>query len=243
MLPSKTFYKMSCALCDSNFDACGTVKPRRIMEFLQDAAGEHAKRLGFGWDKLDQTGCLWVLSKMKIRFYRPVTRDVGKFELVTWPLKPVRFFAERCFAATDEEGKTLFQATSIWLVIDRSTRKIVSANALENIYNADFDEAHCDVAPDFERFRRDESFAFCYEKAVRRSDLDINGHVNNTNYIDYALDALDPTERVREAEIVYQKELVYGDTVAIYTKRNGNFVYVIGEKSETSFTVKLTLDN
>ncbi len=241
MLPCKTYYTMDCFLYESNFDTCGTVKIHKIMEFMQDAAGEHANRLGFGWDNLDATGCLWVLSKLKIRFDKPVTKDVKRFTLYTWPLKPARFFAERCFVAVNEAKEQLFAATSIWLVIDRDTRRIVSADRLSQIYNCDFDEAHCDVLADFERIRRDDGYVPCYKKTVRRSDLDVNGHVNNTNYINYASDVLEPRERVTEAEIVYQKELMLGDVAEIYCKRQSNVVYVVGEREETCFTAKLTI--
>lgn len=243
MLPKKTFYTMDCKLYESNFDTSGVLSLHRVMEFLQDAAGEHAKQLGFGWDNLNVTSCLWVLSKIKIRFEKALTKQVKGFKLYTWPLAPARFFAERCFVATDETGNRLFAATSIWLVIDRETRKIVSADKLKNIYKCDFDDARCDVAPDFERIRRDGSYVHCYDKTVRRSDLDVNGHVNNTNYVNYALDVLVPSERVTEADIVYQKELMLGDTAQIWCKREGDNVYVVGERSETCFTVKFTVAN
>ena len=193
MLPSKTYYTMDCVLYESNFDTSGTVKPHRIMEFLQDAAGEHANRLGFGWDSLDSTGCLWVLSKIKIRFHKPVTKDIGRFTLYTWPLKPDRFFADRCFTALDGEGDRLFSAASVWLVIDRDTRRIVSADRLKSIY------------------------------------------------INYAVDVLDTGDRIREAEIVYRKELTLGDTVHIFYKRRDKEVLVVGERDEVCFTVRLAL--
>ncbi len=240
MLPSKTFLVTHCELFESNFEQTGTVDPHRIAEFLQDSAGEHADKLGFGWDSLDKTGCLWVLSKLKLHFDVPVTKQTKAFDLYTWPLKPAKYFAERCFVALSE-GKPIFQATTVWLVIDRNTRRIVSADKLSEIYNCDFDTAHCDVLPDFERIRRDDGYALCYDKTVRRTDLDVNGHVNNTNYVNYALDALDPCEVAEELEIVYQKELRLYDEVHIYSKRQGNTVYVVGEKEETCFTAKLTL--
>ena len=241
MLPSKTFFTTECRLFDSNFDMNGTLDLHRVAELLQDAAGEHARQLGFGWDDLDATGCLWVLSKLKIRFDKPL-KEQKRFVLYTWPLKPARFFAERCFVAVDENGRQLFAATSIWLVIDRQSRRIASADRLADIYKAEFDEAHCDVTADFERIRRDNSYVLSYEKTVRRSDLDVNGHVNNTNYINYALDVLDPLRYVSQIEIVYQKELKLGDTAQVYCKQEGNAVYVVGERDETCFTAKLTLD-
>lgn len=241
MLPQKTFLTMRCSLYESNFDASGTVKPQRVMELLQDAAGEHAAQLGFGWDNLDATGCLWVLSKVKIRFDKPLNKPC-QFTLYTWPLSPRRFFAERCFVALDDDGTQLFAATTIWLVIDRDSRKILSSDRLAQIYDCDFDNAHCDVAPDFERIRRDDGFAFAYDKTVRRSDLDVNRHANNTNYVNYALDALSPEESVAEMEIVYQKELVLGDVARVYVKREGNVAYVTGERDETCFTAKFVLN-
>ena len=43
---------------------------------------------------------------------------------------------------------------------------------------------------------------------------------------------------------VYHKELKCGDVVKIYSKRENNAVYVVGERDgETSFTVKFTLAN
>lgn len=241
MLPTRTYLKTDCTLFDSNFDADGTLKLHRVAELLQDAASEHARLLGFGWDNLDATGCLWVLSKLKIRFDRPVGRQTKHFELYTWPLKPARFFAERCFVAVDDEGRQLFAATSIWLIIDRNSRRIASADRLADIYKAEFDEAHCDVTADFERIRRDDGYALSYAKSVRRSDLDVNGHVNNTNYINYALDVLDARQYVSQIEIVYQKELMEGDTVHIYSKHDGDSVYAVGERDETCFTAKMTL--
>ena len=241
MLPAKTFLTTDCLLYESNFDVSGVLKLHRVMEFLQDAAGAHAANLGFGWDNLDATGCLWVLSKLKIRFDTPIGKDVKRFTLYTWPLKPTRFFAERCFVAVNEAGEQLFCATSVWLVIDRDTRRIVSPDRLEALCNCDYDDAHCDVLPQFERVRRDEKYEFCYDRTIRRSDLDVNGHANNTNYVNYALDALSTDEIVSEMEIVYQKELVLGDVVHIYGKRDGDYAYVVGERGETCFTVKFTL--
>lgn len=240
MLPSKTYFSMQCPLFESNFDTSGVVKLHRIAEFLQDAAGKHAAQLGFGWNDLDKNNCLWVLSKMKIRFDKPLTMDCGNFTLVTWPLKPTRFFAERCFVALDEGGEQIFAATTLWAVIDRNTRTIAS-DRLTELYNCDFDEAHCSVLPQFARIRRDDTFGFAYKKTVRRSDLDINGHVNNTNYINYAMDVLSPKERVCEAEVVFLKELLPQDQADIFCRRIQNIVEVVGERETPCFTARLVL--
>lgn len=241
-LPQKTFLSRICRLYESDFECNGSLKPYRVMQILQDAATEHATAIGVGWDVLDSHGMLWVLSKINLVFHRRVTVKDGKFTLYTWPLAPDRFFSERCYAAVDENGDRLFSATSLWMIISRDDRKIMSAETMNQFCNCEYSEVHCDAPNVFERVRKDENFNFCYEKYIRRSDLDKNGHVNNTNYIVFASDVLSPDETVTAAEIVYHKELKLGDGVRIFCKREGEKVYVVGEHDGTSFTAVLTTD-
>ena len=72
---------------------------------MQDAATQHGEQLGLGWNAMDANGILWVLSKIKVVFDKPVTRKTQEFLLYTWPLAPTRFFAERCFTAVTDEDK------------------------------------------------------------------------------------------------------------------------------------------
>lgn len=239
-LPEKTFLTKDCRLFESDFDCNRQVKQQRVMQFLQDAATEHAKILGLGWDEMDANGMLWVLSKVKIVYDTPVCRGLKSFTLYTWPLQPHRVFAERCFTAVDGE-KQLFSATSMWTIISRDSRKILPAETMNDYYRGEYSAAHSDVAADFLRVRMDDTFEFCYEKTIRRSDLDINAHANNTNYIDYALDVLSPQEKISELEIVYHKELKLNDRVEIFYKRESKVVQVVGVREEPCFSVVLKL--
>jgi acyl-ACP thioesterase len=53
--------------------------------------------------------------------------------------------------------------------------------------------------------------------SVRRSDLDLNQHVNNVRYVEWALeaapDALDEHHRPHRLDVQFRAESVYGDTV------------------------------
>jgi acyl-ACP thioesterase len=56
---------------------------------------------------------------------------------------------------------------------------------------------------------------------VRNSDLDLNGHVNNTRYAQWILDSAPPeahrTYRVERYEVNFLAEIQLGDAVAIET--------------------------
>lgn len=243
MLPVKTFEIKDCKLYESDYDVTSQVKLHRVMELMQDLATTHGDKLGFGWDRMDDNGLFWVISKTKIVFDRSINRSIRNFKLYTWPVKANRLFIERRFAAIDERGEQLFSATTIWMIIERDTRKIASQDVIAKFYRADFDDTPCSATTDFARVRRDEGYVLNYEREIRRTDLDINRHVNNTNYVNYAMDALDEYQTVQSVEIVYHKELKLGDTLVMYSKRDGHDVFVVGERSgETCFTAKLSLN-
>lgn len=242
MLPKKTFYVKDCVLSESDFDVNSEIKMQRVMEFMQDAATAHADALGIGWDVMNRNGLFWVLSKVKIVLSKQVTRDVRHFKLYTWPVAPDRLYMERRFSAVDDNGDELFCCCTLWMIVERDSRKIASREVVAKYYDFDFDNAVCCCDADFERVRLDDTYALRYQSQVRRSMLDLNKHVNNTKYIDYATDVLEQDEQIVSAEIVYHKELLLGDTVQVFVKRDGNAVYVAGARGgQTCFTVRLTL--
>lgn len=242
MLPQKTFLSREYELTESDFDVTGYAKPQRIMEIMQDLATDQAQILGFGWDLLNSHGLFWVLSKVKIIFNKPVTRHNNKFKVYTWPVAPNKFFIERRFVVVDDNGSEVFAASTMWMMIERDTRKIADTKTVENFYKADFDNTPC-IDCNLERIRKNDEFTLAYETQIRRSQLDINKHVNNTHYVNFAADVLQHTDKISQIEITYNKELKQGDAIAVYFKRTPNAVCVVGERNgETSFSAKLTLE-
>ncbi len=240
-IPEKTFLTLPCTLSESDFELNGEVKPLKIMQLMQDVATAHAEKLGVGWQTLNQNGKLWVLSKVKTEFFQPVTRQTPPFTLYTWPLEPNRFYAERCFTAAKGD-ELLFSATSLWSMIDRDSRKMVSAAVMNDFYHGEYSAVTADTSSTFQRVKQGAEFEFCYEKNVRRSDLDRNGHVNNTNYVTFAEDVLSASERIRAMEITYHKELKLGDVVKVFAHRTENSVAVVGTREgETCFTAVFSL--
>ena len=219
MLPQKTYETKDCILYESDFDVNKTVKLRRIMEFMQDLATTHADKLGFGWNSMNDNGLFWVMSKVKIVFHKKSDRNVRRFKLYTWPVKPDRLYVERRFEAVDDRGENLFSATTVWMIVERDTRKIASREAVARFYNADFDDAPCGADVSFARIRRDCDYL-----------------------LKYASDALADADTVSQAEITYNRELLLNDCVSVYSKQIDRVVWIVGERGgDVCFTAKLTL--
>ena len=216
MKPSKTFFVHDFELFETDFDVDGNLRSNRLMQFLQNCAGQHVKSFGLGWDDLDNMQLFWVLSKMKYRRLVPITKAVHCLRIYTWPKSPNKFFYDRLFEVYDAETERLLaEAYSQWMVVDKATRKAVMANSVQGLLDADFADETIELSADFERVRKNDNYALVGSVAVQRSTLDVNKHVNNTNYVTFVEDALDRGAD-NDVEIVYHKEVLCGQRLDLY---------------------------
>lgn len=74
----------------------GHVRIQKVCNYLQDAAGCHARELGVSVDQLLPKGLTWVLSKLRLHMVRlPKWGEV--IRIMTWPADVQRLFAIRDF--------------------------------------------------------------------------------------------------------------------------------------------------
>jgi len=220
--------------------ADGKVKIFSLMQYLQEIAALHAEQLGLGFDKLSEMGGYWVLSNIRIE----ISRLVGREDLVTlktWPSGYSRTIATREFVGTDQNGAELFRAGSEWMVINKQT------NRLKNLFKLDLNlpKTGTKALPD-ELKRLEPNGDYNQIDAVRvpRSAIDLNGHVNNTEYVRWGMDALSRTfklnENIRCVQATYLSEVFEGDELDLQatSKTSGQFG-VLGRKSGTETNVFL----
>ena len=202
-------------------DVRGLARPLTILNYLQDAAGEHAARLGVSVPVLLAKQLTWVLSRYHVRFHSvlPVHSVV---HLKTWPSAREGRFALRDFELTDDAGNPVVSATSSWMLIDLTSRRPVRIDEhLSDLPNVPRRMIHDTFAslPVPDEFDTELPFR------VRHSDLDINRHVNNTVYVDWALETL-PKAVIGQVspkaiEVSYRAEANYGDRILSRSQYEG----------------------
>ncbi len=194
-------------------DADGLVRPLTLLNYLQDAAGEHAARLGVSVPALLKSNLTWVLSRYHVRIHAFLPAH-SLVRLQTWPSAREGRFALRDFELLDASGNQVVTATSSWMLIDLASRRPVRIDEhLPDLPTVPRRMVHDTFAslPVADEFNCELPFR------VRHSDLDINRHVNNTVYVDWALETL-PAEaigrfRPETIEVSYRAEANYGDRV------------------------------
>lgn len=228
-------------------DANKKMRPTAMLDMMQEAANNNASSLGFGYDELIETNTAWVLSRIHLRFKRyPQWRD--KVNLKTWHKGMAKLFYLRDFILSDSKGERLAEATSSWLIIDLGTRRLVR---------------NSDLASSPEKCTKEDAIAEPAGKVVQPvdiepelvrkhpvtwSEIDPNGHVNNVNYVVWAIDAVKAEDikehQMKELLINYDAEVMPGDVVKISRVRieneEGITYYITGKVADKqNFAVKL----
>ena len=216
------------------------------MDLAQEAAGQHAVYLGFGYDDLIATNTAWILSRVHVEFVdAPKWRE--NITLRTWHKGLNRLFFLRDFILTDDEGRERVKATTSWLVLNLETRRLVRDPKLmeegtvctDNVIETPADKV---VMP------KDAEPQYVMDHHVAYSDVDMNGHTNNAMYMQWAMDAVDydiaSTRPVKWFTINFNHETKAGDIVALYKvvkeEEDGRHVFVEGKVNDQSaFTVEI----
>ena len=224
------------------------LRPAALMDMMQEAAGRDAETLGFGYREMISANAAWVLSRMKIIFNKyPKWRD--EVVLKTWHKGANRIFYLRDFQLEDIDGNQLACATTSWLIIDLSSRRMVRNSTLaENFDNTALGDAIADQA-DKVAFPKDVEPEHVTTHKVVWSDIDTNGHVNNVKYAVWAMDIVDyadaSTRPLKEMLINFDAEVLPGKEVDLYRIRmesESGLVYYIQGKVEGKVCFSIKLD-
>ena len=197
-----------------HLDATGHVSPAVLLHFVQEAAGGHCRKLQLDWDTLAAKGLFWAVIRHRLQVTRlPKLGETVRVE--TWPMPTTRSAFPRAAAGYDRNGNLLFRCISLWVLMNTQTRQMVlpgkSGIELEGLLRGDELPTPASLTP-----CEGESAA---TRQVWFSELDRNGHMNNTRYLDWAMDLLPSALRretpIREASLCYLSEIREGDRIQL----------------------------
>ncbi len=188
-------------------------RPNSLLNYLQDAAGGQAQEMGFSVESLFRQGLTWVLSRYHIKIDRyPVLGE--KVTVLTWPSGRSEFHALRDYEMVDSSGKKILAATSSWMVIGLKSKQPVPVSSL---YAEEIVLPRRALDDDFSPLPALPSAEREVEFPVEVRHLDLNRHVNNVVYVEWALEAMPPEILFAafpvEIEVAYRAEAVYGHRV------------------------------
>lgn len=206
---------------------------KAIIEILENAGGMHSESLGLGLNSIETTGISWILLGWKVKvIIRPKYND--ELTVETWGRDSNRAYTYRDYKIYDESGKLCIIATSKWAIVDiRNGRLAELTPELTEPYQCEkknvFEE-DCNL-----KLKEPKTNISQIKYKVQRRDIDINKHVHNLYYLDFAYEAL-PQEVYEKKEcdnieIMYKKQIKLDDEIkCLYTKEEEKNIITI--KSE-----------
>ena len=205
----------------------GAIKFPELANILQLTAAEHADLGAVGFDDLSLYDQSWVMNRMRIEI-KELPRFSQDVEVKTWIQELKGFKSTRDFEVS-REGKKLLAVTSLWAIFNMKTRR-PDMLPFDTSYIEQYPNQH---ATELANQRIDLSFEVSeiYTKVVQFSDLDIVNHVNNTKYLEWCINYVDPSlilkNKIRAIDLNFIKELSFNDTISI---QKGSFDNKIGFK-------------
>lgn len=192
----------------------GKLSTSFIFYQMQDIAWEHAKILGFGFDKLKEDQQFWVLSRLRVKITRRPVWDED-FTLETWSRGTEGFFGYRDFNFVDKKGNNIIQATSSWLVLNLKSKRIVRLTDFDN-----FPKYEKSVfGKNAGKVRSPETNEKLIFTPVLFTEIDINQHFNTGRYLERIINSYDfnfhEKYELAEFEINFSKEGLPTDQLGI----------------------------
>jgi len=191
-------------------------KPAGFFNAIQEAATQHAAHLGFDYQDMLAQNRIWILSRVKIKFFAfPTMREIVKVR--TWPCGiQQKVFFTRDFIFSAQNGNPYAAATSAWILIDPIARRMLMPSALRGELPLSDERA---LDEDLLKIVPIEHAPERLHLAAGYSAIDMMGHVNNARYIEWICDCFPIEHYARHQlewlQINYLNEVKPGDFISL----------------------------
>ncbi len=209
-----------------DYDLRGQFSLEAMFKVLENISNHHAMAVS---DKAIQGSIAWILVEWRLQVTR-LPKFGETFKAATWAHSmSAGTTTIRDYQVTDRNGEELVRARAKFALFDLKAGKLTGiSESLLDVYKPEEKSMFDDKLP---RMTEPEEYDARKSILLRRSDIDINGHVHNTKYLDFALESLpeevyraQPFETVR---IVYRSPLKYKENASIGMKKTEE-AYIFG---------------
>ena len=207
-------FRKQFTLYSNDCDCFGRAKPSTILSMMQEAAGEQCAAWNMSWEEMAEKNLFWAITRQTVsvtrlpRFYETVTVE-------TWPMPATKVAYPRATVFYDAQGNELLRCIALWILMDLNTRAMV----IPGKSGIDFPGCTCGGELPSPKSLTPKNLPNATGRKVRFGQLDRNGHMNNTRYLEWVMDLL-PGEfhrehPLKEFTVCYLNEAREGDRITL----------------------------
>lgn len=201
------------------FSQCAGNKTLSFCELLKitsDMAVEDYDEQGMSRDFLVEKGFAFLVSRASFRFHR-LPRENERFTFTTYEEKPEPLQLVRAYEFVSETGERLITGLSSWLLADPVARRIIPTKKFTLRPEVTGKKEHDCLK--YGKIAIPEHMDLLDERTIKWSDIDGNGHTNNSRYGAFLADALPAEYRMKsftDFRINFAKEAMLGETMQVF---------------------------
>ena len=224
------FYEHSLRLSGMDADGRGICKASALLNHLQITAALAAEDGGFGRETLvERYGAFWMLARSWFRLERPL-RWEDEITIRTWHRGGKSAIMYRDYDIFCN-GEQVGESVSGWVLASVDTHKLMRLGDVTELAGTS-GGALCKTMT-LAKLHHPAQLEEVERRTMRYSDTDINGHVNNTRYADFACDALE-MEKLEAGTFLSQLQIGYlaecrpGEELRLMAGQEGETRFVRG---------------
>ena len=205
-------YSQNFEINDHFVDCFGRMTPASILMLIQEVAGKHCVALSVDYETLARRGMFWAVTRHRVQIER-LPRLGETIRVETWPMPTTKVAYPRSVVAYDAAGNECFRAISLWVLMNLDTRSMIlpgksGISVIGSLRGLELPSPGSLALMDHTQTR---------QRQVCFTDLDRNGHMNNTRYLDWVSDLLPSifhqSHEVKEFTICYHAEAREGQVL------------------------------
>lgn len=211
----ESIYVKEFTLDDSRVDCFGRMRPSQALFIAQQMGGEHSALMALDYDTLAKRRLFWAVTRHRVQITR-LPRRGETIRVETWPMPTTRVAYPRSVVAYDESGRECFRAISLWVLMDLDTRNMILPGKSGIVVAGTVRGTELAVPGGL----IPRQLASSTRRSVCFTDLDRNGHMNNTRYMDWIEDlfpsSFHASHTLKEFTVCYLAEAREGQSLTMH---------------------------
>lgn len=197
----------------------GRITCQNILNYFQDIGSDHAGVLGISALDLIKNNLAWVIYELQLCVLDYPLWDTP-LVLSTWRYPYRKLYEIRAFEGKNNHDKVLFTGKCAWVMIHLDKKKPVrlDKHLPETLLNN-----YIEIDPHFEAIPPPKKHDCVQDLSVRMHHLDFNQHVNNTIYLQWALENVPENIQTQllpaQVDIRYTGDALLGDRLKCFGQK------------------------
>lgn len=255
--PEELTYERKLVLLSDQVDMTRRMRMSELFRLLEEVAVAHTEALGCTRAETLDKGLLWVITRQLIEIEEmPVYDD--EIIIRGWQGDMMHIFFPR-FYEVEKEGRVVIRGQALWALIDEATREIIMPEDYD-IFLPGRPGSDDMILPAIVMPKSAGEPAAVTRLVTGFSQMDINGHMNNTSYFNMIDDAVwadvssalpadgaaGPADAARlmpvprSLYINYMSEIRAGEDLTLKEYKDAGTLYFEGAGEKPFFRVKIT---